>query len=73
MSVYLHFGYEVQEVTVPVNIELAQLIKKLKEKTGCSDFAKVEEFDEDFQEWLAITEQEELYLFKGAKLKVTER
>ena len=69
----LHYENEVEKVDVPQNIELPDLLERLKEKTGYSAVAKLEEFDQHFQEWLLVTEMEELNLYNGAKLKVTKK
>ena len=70
LSLDLHFENKIEKINVPQNIELPELLKKLEEKTGCSEVAKLEEFDKDFQTWLEV---EQLSLYDGAKLKVTKK
>ena len=73
MTLDVHFENKIEKVHVPLNMELPELLKSLKERTGCSEVAKLEQFDEDFQAWLAINEKEELNIYSGAELKITRR
>ncbi len=73
MTLDLYFENKIEKIDLPQDMELPELLKRLEEKTGYSEVTKLEEFDEDFQTWLVITEREELNLYDGAKFKLMKK
>ena len=55
-----------------LKITLPDLLKAIEDKLHCSG-ATVEQFDDDFDEWLPIQSTGDLRIFDGATLKVRVR
>lgn len=70
MAIQVLFQDQNCEMKVEADLELEDLLSRIRTELGLSGEAELEQYEEDLGKWMTVTDTEDLELKAGAKYRV---